>query len=91
MNCSEDNKAWGAGTTKEQTVRRLFVKFCGGNMEIDHKPGGGHLGRCDIGHQGLINVNQCIPVRRTGIPASHDYETGRRPPETLHQTTNSVQ
>ena len=28
----------GMGTKKEQTVRRLSVKFCRGNLKINHKP-----------------------------------------------------
>ncbi|GFW48135.1 hypothetical protein TNCV_3076751 [Trichonephila clavipes] len=44
------NKAWGAGTTNEWTVRRLFAKFRSGVMGIDYKPGAGHSVWCVVDH-----------------------------------------
>ncbi|GFY74682.1 hypothetical protein TNIN_366931 [Trichonephila inaurata madagascariensis] len=44
------NKAYGAGTTSEWTVRKLFDKFHSGDMEIDHKLRAGRAVWCDVYH-----------------------------------------
>ncbi|GFS53812.1 hypothetical protein TNIN_316001 [Trichonephila inaurata madagascariensis] len=44
------NKARGADTTIEWTIRSLFAKFRKGDMEIDHKPRACRPVLCDEDH-----------------------------------------
>ncbi|GFY70332.1 hypothetical protein TNIN_282971 [Trichonephila inaurata madagascariensis] len=77
------NNAWGAGTIRKRTVRRLFAKFRSGNMENDHKPGAGRSVRCDVDHfWQKIETPSTLAVRQLLFKLSASSQTISRHLET---------